>query len=54
MYVVLSPFTSSPIFLLATTKASSKLSALKIHEDCEKDNEEAGVEMEEANGGSKF
>lgn len=56
MYVVLSAFTTSPIFLLATTKASSILSVLNMHQDSEEDNEEAGVEVEveEANGVSKF
>jgi len=54
IYVILSAFTNSPIFLLATTKASSILSVLNKHEDSEEDNEEAGVEMEEANGVSKF
>jgi hypothetical protein len=49
-YIVLSAFTSSPIFLLATTKASSILSVVNMHKDCEEDNEEAGVEVEEANG----
>jgi len=46
--IVLSAFTSSPVFLLATTKASSILSVLNMHEDSEEDNEEA--EVEEANG----
>jgi len=54
MYVVLSAFTSSPIFLLATTKANSTLSVLNMHEGSEEDNEEAGVEVEEANEVSKF
>jgi hypothetical protein len=53
-FIVLSAFTYSPVFLLATTKASSILSALNIHEDSEEDNEGAGVEVEEANGMSKF
>jgi hypothetical protein len=54
MYIVLSAFTSSPIFLLATTKASTILSVLNMHEDSEEDNEEAGVEVEEANRLRKF
>jgi hypothetical protein len=43
-YLVFSAFISSPFSLLATTKASSTLSILSMHEESEKDNEEAGVE----------
>lgn len=54
IYVVLSAYTTSPIFLLAITKASSILSVLNKHEDSEENNEEAGMEVEEANEVSKF
>jgi hypothetical protein len=55
MYELFHPFKGTlKVFLLATTKASSILSVLNMHEDAEEDNEEAGVKVEEANGVSKF